>query len=61
MSRANTLKIAQADVVTIGQHLANARREHTLFNVPLSEAKAAIRLMEQNARRMRKAFRLEEG
>jgi hypothetical protein len=60
-SRADTLKVAQADVETISGHLSSARRGHTLFNRPLDEAEAAVRLLERTARRMRKAFSLEEA
>lgn len=59
-SRADTLKVAQADIATISGHLSNARCERTMFNRPLDEAKAAVRLLERTARRMRKVFELEE-
>lgn len=55
-SRADTLKIAQADVETIGHKIANARRGRVLFNYPEREAEEAIRLLEKTARRLRKVF-----
>ena len=60
MSREDVLKIAQADVQTISRHLTTARRPHTMFTRPLDEAESAIMLLERTARRMRKAFGLEE-
>ncbi len=55
-SRADALKIAQADMVTISNHLSNARSQSTMFNRPKDEAATAIMLLERTARRMRKAF-----
>lgn len=59
-SRVDILKIAQADMETISRHLSNARRPRAMFNNPIGEAKAAIRLLERTSRRMRKVFGLEE-
>ncbi len=59
VSRADTCKIAQADVATADRHLANARRGRVLFNLPGDEAENAILLLERSARRLRKAFGLE--
>lgn len=60
MSREDVLKIAQADVETISRHLSSARRPHSMFTQPRTEAKSAVVLLERTARRMRKAFGLEE-
>ncbi len=56
MSRADTLKIAQADMVTINNHLSSARSPSTFYNRPIDEAENAVMLLEQTARRLRKAF-----
>lgn len=61
MSRVNALKIAQADVVTIGKHLSNARSPRTLYNRPPDEAETAVMLLERTARRLRKAFGFDEN
>lgn len=58
-SRADTCKVAQADLETADRHLANARRGHVLFNLPVTEAENAILLLERSARRLRRAFGLE--
>ena len=59
MSRADALKIAQADVETIGRHLSSARHPRTMFNRPSEEAETAVMLLERTARRLRKAFGLD--
>lgn len=59
-SRADTLKIAQADIETVGRHLAAARRGRTWDNNPVAEAGAAVRLLERTARRVCKSFGLEK-
>lgn len=59
-SRTDTLKIATADVETIGRHVANARRPRSIVNYPEDEARSAVRLLERTARRIRKAFRMDE-
>ncbi len=60
MSREDVLKIAQADLQTISRHLSTARRPYTTFIRPRDEAESAVMLLERTARRMRKAFGLEE-
>ncbi len=55
-SRADALKIAQADVVTISNHLSSARSPSTMFNRPRDEAATAIMLLERTSRRLRKSF-----
>ncbi len=61
-SQADTLKVAQADVVTIGQKIGDARRGRVFGAVaPRVQVKGAIRLLETTAQRLRKSFRLEEG
>lgn len=57
-SRQDALKIAQADIETVGNHLATARRGRALFHDPVDEARQAVRLLERNARRLRQAFGL---
>lgn len=60
-SQADTLKVAQADVVTIGQMIGDARRGRVFGSPsPLELVRRSIRLMEQTAIRLRKSFRLEE-
>ena len=61
VSKADTLKVALADTYTVRSHLHAASREYTMFNKPEAEARAAVRLLEKTARRLRKSFRLEEG
>ena len=55
-SRADTLKIAQADLETIGNHVAKARRWRGGYNYLEDEAAAAVRLLEKTARNIRRAF-----
>jgi len=57
-SRADTLKIAQADVETIGRKIAKARQGRGMFVYPEDEASDAIRLLERTARNLRKVFGL---
>lgn len=57
-SRADTLKIAQADVETISLCLAKARRGRVMFNYPEDEVDQAVALLERNARRLRQSFGL---
>ncbi len=52
-SRQDVLKIAQADIETIGRCLAKARLGRGGFNDPDREAEEAVRLLERNARRIR--------
>lgn len=59
-SRQDVLKIAQADMQTIGRHLAAARQPITLFTRPLDEVESAIGLLERTARRIRKAYGFDE-
>ncbi len=59
-SRADTLKIAQADVATISSKLAAARQDRTLFLRPEREVFVAVLLLDRTARRLRKSFGLEE-
>ncbi len=60
-SQADTLKVVQADVVTIGQKIGDARRGRVFGAVaPAVLVKQSIWLLEHAARRLRKSFRLEE-
>lgn len=60
MSRVDALKIAQADIETVGNHLANARRGRVLFHDPVDETKQAVQILERTARRLRRAFGFDE-
>ena len=61
-SQADTLKVAQLDVVTIGQKIGDARRDCVFGALaPKVQVQRAVQMMEQTARRLRKSFRLEEG
>ncbi len=59
MSRADELKIAEADLVTITNHVAKARQGRGTFNRPHDEAESAVMLLERTARRLRRAFNRE--
>lgn len=58
-SRADDLKIAQADLVTINNHVAKALLGRGTFNRPHDEAESAVMLLERTARRLRRAFNRE--
>ncbi len=60
MSQADDLKIAQADLVTIGNHVAKARQGRVMFNRPRDEVESAVMLLERTAKRLRRAFHQEE-
>lgn len=60
MSRADALKIAQADLVTIGNHVSKARQGRGVFNRPHDEVESAIMLLERTATRLRRAFGQEK-
>lgn len=57
-SRADTLKIAEADVETARHCLAKARLGRRMFNDPEGEAEHAVRLLERTARNLRRAFNM---
>lgn len=60
-SQADTLKVAQADMVTMGQKIGEARRGQVFGALsPKVQVQGAVRMMEQTARRLRKSFGLEE-
>ncbi len=56
MSRTDELKIAQADLATITDHVAKARQGRGTFNRPLDEVESAVMLLERTARRLRRAY-----
>ncbi len=56
MSQANELKIAEADLVTVTNHVAKARQGRGTFNRPLDEVESAVMLLERTARRLRRAY-----
>ncbi len=60
-SKADTLKVAEADMVTVRGKISGARRGQVFGALsPEVQVRGAVRLMEQTARRLRKSFRLEE-
>ncbi len=59
-SKADTLKIAEADMVTARGKLSAASQGQLFGSLPPKvQVRAAIRMMEQTARRLRKSFGLE--
>ena len=60
VSRADTLKIARADIVIMGSKISDAQ-EGRVFGMPEPSIRVrdAVRMMEQTARRLRKSFGLE--
>ncbi len=59
-NRADDLKIAQADLTTIGNHVAKARQGRVGFTRPEDEVESAIMLLERTARRLKRAYHQEE-
>lgn len=59
-SKADTLKIAQADVETIAHKLASARKGRGLFLTPEQDVAEAVRLLEKSARNLRRTWGIEE-
>ncbi len=59
-SQADTLKVAEADMLTARQRISDARRGR-VFGAPEPKVRVgvAIRMMEHTARRLRKSFGLE--
>lgn len=60
VSQADTLKIAEADMVTARGKISNARMGRT-FGAPdpRDEVRDAVFMLGRTARRLRKSFRLE--
>lgn len=58
MSQADALKIAQADLTTIGNHVAKAQQGRGMS--PQDEVQSAVMLLERTAKRLRRAFHQEE-
>lgn len=60
-SQADTLKVAEADMVTARAKISDARAGQVFGGTPPKvQVRGAVRMMEQTARRLRKSFRLEE-
>ena len=60
-SRADTLKIARADMVVVGSKIADAQQGRVFGQPnPKITVRDAVRMMEQTARRLRKSFGLHE-
>ena len=60
-SRADTLKIARADIVIIGSKISDAQQGRVFGQPePAVAVRAAVSLMEQTALRLRKSFGLVE-
>lgn len=57
-SRADTLKVAQADVVTISSKIASARLGRGMFRDPDGDVEEAVRLLDKTTNRLRKSFGL---
>jgi len=57
-SKADTLKIAQADVTTISSRLASARLGRGFMRSPDEDVAVVVRLLEKSARNIRKSFGL---
>lgn len=60
MSKADDLKIAQADLATISGHIVAARQGRTTFTRPADEVESAVMLLERTARRLKRSFPMEE-
>lgn len=60
MSKADDLKIAQADLVTISGHINTARQGRTMLHRPQDEVESAVMLLERTARRLKRSFHQEE-
>ena len=59
-SQADTLKVAEADMVTARGMISDARRGRTFAAPePKDNVRDAVRMLEQTAKRLRKSFRLE--
>ncbi len=60
-SRADTLKIARADMVIVGSKIADAQQGRVFgHSAPKIAVRDAVRMMEQTARRLRTSFGLHE-
>ncbi len=59
-SQTDTLKIARADIVTIGNKIATAQQGRIFGQLdPKITIRRAVQMMEQTTRRLRKSFKLE--
>lgn len=55
-SRADTLKVAQADVATIADRISSARRGRGFMRDPDGDVEEAVRLLDKTTNRLRKSF-----